>query len=118
MVAELFVNLNTMTFILWQVESGFFLDSDVKVVGKSIRDRVALIKWRRERIISAAAAAVVEVAGDKGPDGQASLPQVPGASAAQTAPSTAPSDTDEQVSEQDQISAPTTTTCEELNHQP
>ncbi|XP_031424218.1 serine/threonine-protein kinase WNK2 isoform X3 [Clupea harengus] len=94
------------------VESGFFLDSDVKVVGKSIRDRVALIKWRRERIISAAAAAVVEVAGDKGPDGQASLPQVPGASAAQTAPSTAPSDTDEQVSEQDQISAPTTTTSD------
>ncbi|XP_056156779.1 serine/threonine-protein kinase WNK2 [Lampris incognitus] len=31
------------------VESGFFLDSDVKIVGKSIRDRVALIKWRRER---------------------------------------------------------------------
>lgn len=35
-----------------QVESGFFLDCDVKVVGKSIRDRVALIKWRRERTVS------------------------------------------------------------------
>ncbi|KAM8917186.1 serine/threonine-protein kinase WNK2 isoform 2-T2 [Spinachia spinachia] len=34
------------------VESGFFLDCDVKVVGKSIRDRVALIKWRRERTVS------------------------------------------------------------------
>ncbi|XP_028262745.1 serine/threonine-protein kinase WNK2 isoform X2 [Parambassis ranga] len=34
------------------VESGFFLDSDVKVVGKSIRDRVSLIKWRRERTVS------------------------------------------------------------------
>ncbi|XP_057701584.1 serine/threonine-protein kinase WNK2 isoform X3 [Corythoichthys intestinalis] len=33
------------------VESGFFLDCDVKVVGKSIRDRVALIKWRRERTV-------------------------------------------------------------------
>uniref|UniRef100_UPI003AAB0154 serine/threonine-protein kinase WNK2 n=1 Tax=Centroberyx gerrardi TaxID=166262 RepID=UPI003AAB0154 len=33
------------------VESGFFLDSDVKIVGKSIRDRVALIKWRRERTV-------------------------------------------------------------------
>ncbi|XP_056131346.1 serine/threonine-protein kinase WNK2-like [Lampris incognitus] len=36
------------------VESGFFHDSDAKTVGKSIRDRVALIKWRRERTVSAA----------------------------------------------------------------
>ncbi|XP_029287608.1 serine/threonine-protein kinase WNK2 isoform X2 [Cottoperca gobio] len=35
------------------VESGFFLDCDVKTVGKSIRDRVALIKWKRERTVSA-----------------------------------------------------------------
>lgn len=35
-----------------QVDSGFFLDSDVKVISKSIRDRVALIKWRRQRIVS------------------------------------------------------------------
>ncbi|XP_055079173.1 serine/threonine-protein kinase WNK2 isoform X1 [Periophthalmus magnuspinnatus] len=35
------------------VESGFFHESDVKTVGKSIRDRVALIKWRRERTVSA-----------------------------------------------------------------
>ncbi|XP_055039520.2 serine/threonine-protein kinase WNK2 isoform X3 [Misgurnus anguillicaudatus] len=34
------------------VDSGFFLDSDVKIVGKSIRDRVSLIKWRRLRIVS------------------------------------------------------------------
>ncbi|XP_053083104.1 serine/threonine-protein kinase WNK2 isoform X2 [Pangasianodon hypophthalmus] len=34
------------------VDSGFFLESDMKIVGKSIRDRVALIKWRRERTIS------------------------------------------------------------------
>ncbi|CAG5980813.1 unnamed protein product [Menidia menidia] len=34
------------------VESGFFLECDVKIVGKSIRDRVALIKWRRERMAS------------------------------------------------------------------
>ncbi|XP_053340222.1 serine/threonine-protein kinase WNK2 isoform X1 [Clarias gariepinus] len=34
------------------VDSGLFLDSDMKIVGRSIRDRVALIKWRRERTIS------------------------------------------------------------------
>lgn len=39
---------------LCQVESGFFHDSDAKTVGKSIRDRVALIKWRRERTVSVA----------------------------------------------------------------
>ncbi|XP_040215232.1 serine/threonine-protein kinase WNK2 isoform X7 [Rana temporaria] len=32
------------------IESGFFNESDVKIVAKSIRDRVALIQWRRERI--------------------------------------------------------------------
>lgn len=36
------------------MESGFFHESDAKTVGKSIRDRVALIKWRRERTVSAA----------------------------------------------------------------
>ncbi|XP_034075180.1 serine/threonine-protein kinase WNK2 isoform X2 [Gymnodraco acuticeps] len=36
------------------VESGFFLDCDVKIVGKSIRDRVAFIKWKRERTVSPA----------------------------------------------------------------
>ncbi|XP_077455458.1 serine/threonine-protein kinase WNK2 isoform X8 [Stigmatopora argus] len=35
------------------VESGFFHESDVKTVGKSLRDRVALIKWRRERTVLA-----------------------------------------------------------------
>ncbi|XP_075883106.1 serine/threonine-protein kinase WNK2 isoform X9 [Nelusetta ayraudi] len=39
------------------VESGLFHESDAKTVGKSIRDRVALIKWRRERTVSATAAA-------------------------------------------------------------
>ncbi|XP_045150311.1 serine/threonine-protein kinase WNK2, partial [Echinops telfairi] len=32
------------------IESGFFHESDMKIVSKSIRDRVALIQWRRERI--------------------------------------------------------------------
>ncbi|KAM9082978.1 serine/threonine-protein kinase WNK2 isoform 6-T6 [Megaptera novaeangliae] len=32
------------------IESGFFHESDVKIVAKSIRDRVALIQWRRKRI--------------------------------------------------------------------
>ncbi|XP_016350057.1 serine/threonine-protein kinase WNK2 isoform X3 [Sinocyclocheilus anshuiensis] len=35
------------------VDSGFFLEIDVKIVGKSIRDRVSLIKWRRQRSASA-----------------------------------------------------------------
>ncbi|XP_063797609.1 serine/threonine-protein kinase WNK2 [Pseudophryne corroboree] len=35
---------------LEMVESGFFHENDVKIVAKSIRDRVALIQWRRERI--------------------------------------------------------------------
>uniref|UniRef100_UPI0037E80B5E serine/threonine-protein kinase WNK2 isoform X1 n=1 Tax=Semicossyphus pulcher TaxID=241346 RepID=UPI0037E80B5E len=46
------------------VESGFFHESDAKTVGKSIRDRVALIKWRRERTVSAA------IAADQGEGGQ------------------------------------------------
>ncbi|XP_042307080.1 serine/threonine-protein kinase WNK2 isoform X2 [Sceloporus undulatus] len=32
------------------VDAGFFHENDVKIVAKSIRDRVALIQWRRERI--------------------------------------------------------------------
>ncbi|XP_029990612.1 serine/threonine-protein kinase WNK2 isoform X10 [Sphaeramia orbicularis] len=54
------------------VESGFFLDCDVKIVGKSIRDRVALIKWRRERTVSSGNG---EVAAKKT---QQNLLQVPG----------------------------------------
>lgn len=49
--------LKVMLF-LCQVESGFFHESDSKTVGKSIRDRVALIKWRRERTVSSAAGEV------------------------------------------------------------
>ncbi|KAJ8257506.1 hypothetical protein GJAV_G00186330 [Gymnothorax javanicus] len=33
------------------VDSGFFHESDAKIVGKSIRDRVSLIKWKRERTV-------------------------------------------------------------------
>ncbi|NXU42954.1 WNK2 kinase, partial [Drymodes brunneopygia] len=32
------------------IDSGFFHESDLKIVAKSIRDRVALLLWRRERI--------------------------------------------------------------------
>lgn len=42
--------------LVCQVDSGFFHESDSKTVGKSIRDRVALIKWRRGRTVSATAA--------------------------------------------------------------
>ncbi|XP_051967009.1 serine/threonine-protein kinase WNK2-like isoform X2 [Xyrauchen texanus] len=34
------------------VDAGFFVEADVKIVGKSIHDRVALLKWRRQRIVS------------------------------------------------------------------
>ncbi|XP_034028641.1 serine/threonine-protein kinase WNK2-like isoform X10 [Thalassophryne amazonica] len=37
------------------VESGFFHESDAKTLGKSIRDRVALIRWRRQRTVFPAA---------------------------------------------------------------
>ncbi|KAM8863026.1 serine/threonine-protein kinase WNK2 isoform 3-T3 [Spinachia spinachia] len=65
------------------VESGFFHESDAKTVGKSIRDRVALIKWRRERTVSAAAPV------DRGEGGhgvQATPPVGIGAGAAHVGP--------------------------------
>lgn len=49
-------NILTVMLLLCQVESGFFHESDSKTVGKSIRDRVTLIKWRRERTVSSTAA--------------------------------------------------------------
>ncbi|XP_053359180.1 serine/threonine-protein kinase WNK2-like isoform X3 [Clarias gariepinus] len=55
------------------VESGFFHESDAKIVGKSIRDRVALIKWRRERTVSSAMQSDVGHA----PQAQVSLGSVP-----------------------------------------
>ncbi|KAL7407669.1 hypothetical protein ABVT39_011998 [Epinephelus coioides] len=75
------------------VESGFFLDCDVKIVGKSIRDRVALIKWRRERTFSSANGDVAV----KKP--QQNLLQVPGAVVPQ-APTLVTTDYEEQEGEQ------------------
>uniref|UniRef100_A0A8C2ZGB8 non-specific serine/threonine protein kinase n=1 Tax=Cyclopterus lumpus TaxID=8103 RepID=A0A8C2ZGB8_CYCLU len=75
------------------VESGFFLDCDVKIVGKSIRDRVALIKWRRERtVMSGNGEAAV-----KKP--QPNLLQVPGTVVPQ-APALATTDYEDQEVEQ------------------
>lgn len=45
------ITLELFNDLFWQVDSGFFLEIDVKIVGKSIRDRVSLIKWRRQRIV-------------------------------------------------------------------
>ncbi|XP_034726186.1 serine/threonine-protein kinase WNK2 isoform X12 [Etheostoma cragini] len=75
------------------VESGFFLDCDVKIVGKSIRDRVALIKWKRDRKVSSenGEAAV------KKP--QQNLLQVPGTVVPQ-APTFATTDCEDQEVEQ------------------
>lgn len=46
-----FITSELFNDLFWQVDSGFFLEIDVKIVGKSIRDRVSLIKWRRQRIV-------------------------------------------------------------------
>ncbi|XP_070702158.1 serine/threonine-protein kinase WNK2 [Pempheris klunzingeri] len=75
------------------VESGFFLDCDVKIVGKSIRDRVALIKWRRERTVSSGNG---EAAAKKT---QQNLLQVPGTGAPQAA-TLAPTECEDQEVEQ------------------
>ncbi|KAM6216133.1 LOW QUALITY PROTEIN: serine/threonine-protein kinase WNK2 [Rhynchocyon petersi] len=56
------------------IESGFFHESDVKIVAKSIRDRVALIQWRRERIWPALQPS--EVQATESPD-KARGPKVP-----------------------------------------
>ncbi|KAM9859338.1 serine/threonine-protein kinase WNK2 [Aulostomus maculatus] len=84
------------------VESGFFLDCDVKIVGKSIRDRVALIKWRRERTSSSGNG---EMAVKKT---QQNLLQVPGTGVPQgTMLST--TDYEDQELEQQTLAVPVTT---------
>lgn len=70
-------------FYFCQVESGFFHESDAKTVGKSIRDRVALIKWRRGRTVSAAATVN---RGDGGHRVQVTPPLVIGAGVAHVGP--------------------------------
>lgn len=94
-----------------QVESGFFLECDVKIVGKSIRDRVALIKWRRERTVSSG-------------NGEApvkkthqNLLQVPGSGVPQADTSATTDCEDQEVEQQTLIcTVPTTmsTTCKKL----
>ncbi|XP_044203777.1 serine/threonine-protein kinase WNK2 isoform X4 [Thunnus albacares] len=85
------------------VESGFFLDCDVKIVGKSIRDRVALIKWRRERTVSSGngEAAVKKT--------QQNLLQVPGTGVPQGTTLTTTDYEDQEVEQQSLIcTVPTT----------
>lgn len=48
-LVSLCLSLSLSFALLLQVKSGFFHESDAKVVGKSIRDRVNLIKKSRER---------------------------------------------------------------------
>ncbi len=97
--------------VVLKVESGFFLDCDVKIVGKSIRDRVALIKWRRDRTFSSGNGEVVIK------KMQQNLLQVPGASV-QQATTLATTDYEDQEAEQQTlictVPAPTSTTCENL----
>ncbi|XP_030275961.1 serine/threonine-protein kinase WNK2 isoform X5 [Sparus aurata] len=87
------------------VESGFFLDCDVKIVGKSIRDRVALIKWRRERTVSPGNG---EVAVKKT---QQNLLQVPGPGVPQAATLAATDYEDQEVEQQTLICAVPATTA-------
>lgn len=61
------------------MESGFFHESDAKVVGKSIRDRVSLIKWKRERTVPSGEA---EEPRDR--EAQQAGPQVPAVHTVQT----------------------------------
>ncbi|XP_060925191.1 serine/threonine-protein kinase WNK2 [Limanda limanda] len=81
------------------VESGFFLDCDLKIVGKSIRDRVALINWKRTRTVSTGNAGT-----------QQNLLQVPSTGVPQGATS-ATADTEDQEGEQQSLicTVPTTT---------
>ncbi|XP_036956013.1 serine/threonine-protein kinase WNK2 isoform X7 [Acanthopagrus latus] len=89
------------------VESGFFLDCDVKIVGKSIRDRVALIKWRRERTVSPGNG---EVAVKKT---QQNLLQVPGPGVPQAATLATTDYEDQEVEQQTLIcTVPATTTSD------
>lgn len=86
----------------------------MKIVGKSIRDRVALIKWRRERTVSPgnAEAAVKKT--------QQNLLQVPGTGLTQGA-TLVPSDYEDQEVEQQTlictVPATTSTTCESCSLQ-
>lgn len=94
------------------MDSGFFLDCDVKIVGKSIRDRVALIKWRRERTVSPNGNSETPVKKT-----QQNLLQVPSTGMPQGA-ALATTDYEDQESEQQTlictIPAATSTTCKKL----
>ncbi|XP_061115079.1 serine/threonine-protein kinase WNK2-like [Conger conger] len=69
------------------VESGFFHESDAKIVGKSIRDRVSLIKWKRERTIpSGEGEEQRDREVQEGPRASQAVPQVPAVQAVQAGP--------------------------------
>ena len=101
-----FVNSSHL-FCVLQVESGFFLDCDVKIVGKSIRDRVALINWKRERTVSTGNG-----------ETQQNLLQVPSTGVPQGATLTTADNEDQEGEQQTLIcTVPTTTstTCKSLS---
>lgn len=77
----------------------------MKIVGKSIRDRVALIKWRRERTVSPGNG---EVAVKKT---QQNLLQVPGPGVPQAATLATTDYEDQEVEQQTLICAVPTTTA-------
>ena len=81
----------------------------MKIVGKSIRDRVALIKWRRERTVSPGNG---EVAVKKT---QQNLLQVPGPGVPQAATLATTDYEDQEVEQQTLIcTVPATTTCKNV----
>lgn len=86
------------------MESGFFLDCDIKILGKSIRDRVALIKWRRERkVLSCNSESPAKKPAQD-------LLQVPGSAAAQAATANSECE-DQEVEQQSLLSTTTSTLC-------
>lgn len=84
----------------------------MKIVGKSIRDRVALIKWRRERTISRGKGETEKVTEDLAQN----VPQDPAPKLAQSAMSSAQPEPGDHDSESVNLSSgPTSsTTCEQL----
>ncbi|XP_062842851.1 serine/threonine-protein kinase WNK2 isoform X2 [Trichomycterus rosablanca] len=77
------------------VDSGFFLECDAKIVAKSIRDRVTLIKWRRERTTSRGKSNNEEVTENQAQ----SQPQEPSAKLAQGGKPDAHAEPEERYSE-------------------
>lgn len=96
-----------------QVESGFFHENDAKIVGKSIRDRVSLIKWKRERNVPACDRDAQRPA--EGTPAQQTQPQVPDGPVAHGGPPEPEEpEADQHVRQCNLPASATSVTCEAL----